>query len=64
MEVGDLVRWSKHTILGDGYNHLAVGIVSRIWKDPAWKELQVEVLWECGFWTQSINNLEVISESR
>jgi len=55
MKVGDLVRF-----MGDSN----IGLVFNVWKDPAWVELQVKVLWPTGFWTQSIKNLEVISEGR
>ena len=61
MKVGDLVRWNTLPFVSGGCN---VGIVFSICKDPKWVELQVKVLWPEGFWTQSINNLEVISESR
>ena len=55
MQVGDLV-----TFIGGS----KVGLVFKVWKDPAFKDLQVEVLYPAGFWRQSIKNLEVISESR
>ena len=58
MKVGDLVRWNN---LKPGECNL--GIVFSIYKDPAWVELQVKVLWPEGFWTQSIKNLEVVSEA-
>ena len=58
MKVGDLV------ISATGSQ---IGIVSKIWKDPAWKDLQAEVLWAAGFWSQYTINTEllsVISENR
>ena len=55
MKPGDLVKFR-------GGNN--IGLVFNVWREPAWKELQVKVLWSTGFWTQSIKNLEVISESR
>ena len=69
MKVGDLVRWSKHTRVRERgppneTDLSTVGIVFSIYKDPAWVELQVKVLWPEGFWTQSIKNLEVVSEAR
>ena len=62
MKVGDLVRWSEYAISPNETDLSTVGIVFSIYKDPAWVELQVKVLWPEGFWTQSIKNLEVINE--
>ena len=57
MKVGDLVKFKRSSKSN-------TGLVFNIWKDPAWVELQVKVLWSTGWWTQSIKNLEVISEGR
>ena len=65
MKVGDQVRWRSDIWVPEGSEEeFSVGLVFNIHKDPAWVELQVEVLWSSGFWTQGINNLEVINERR
>ena len=62
MKVGDLVRWNKHWSEAPG--EWDIGLVFSICKDPKWVEVQVEVLWVSGFWIQSINHIEIISEAR